>query len=56
MTGALADRLRDKAREYELSKLAAEDAGDQAAPMWATVAVALYEVAAAVDDDEELEL
>jgi hypothetical protein len=49
---ALAERLREKAREYELNKLAAEERHDPAAPVWATVAVTLYEVAQAVEDDE----
>lgn len=48
----VADRLRQKAAEYELNKLAAEDRGDLAAPMFATIAVALYEVAEALEDDE----
>ena len=52
MTG-LAERLREKAREYELNKLAAEDRHDPAAPQFATVAVALYEVAEALEDDDE---
>jgi hypothetical protein len=51
MTG-LAERLREKAREYELNKLAAEDRHDPAAPQFATVAVTLYEVANALEDDE----
>jgi hypothetical protein len=51
MTG-LAERLREKAREYELNKLAAEDRHDPAAPSFATVAVTLYEVADALEDDE----
>jgi len=51
---ALAERLREKAAEYELNKLAAEERDDELAQLWATVAVALYEVANAVDDEAML--
>lgn len=50
MDSGVADRLREKAREYELNKLAAEEsANTTAAISWAMVAVALYEVAAALE-------
>jgi hypothetical protein len=41
-----AERLREKAREYELNRLAAEERGDiTAALSFATVALVLYELA-----------
>jgi hypothetical protein len=40
-----AERLQEKAREYELNKLAAEERGDvHAALCFAAVAIALYEL------------
>ena len=41
-----AERLQEKAREYELNRLAAEERGDKAAALsFATVAIVLYELA-----------
>ena len=48
----VADRLRSKAREYELSKLAAEERGElDVAVSMATAAIVLFEVADAVEDE-----
>lgn len=49
-----ADRLRDKAKEYELNGLAALDLGNEVLALtWSQMAVVLYEVANALDPLEE---
>jgi hypothetical protein len=47
------ETLREKARGYELNALAAGDRGErEVALIWSSVAIALLEVAEAIEHDE----
>lgn len=50
----VAERLRGKAKDYELSKLAAQEQGNlDLTSAWAQMAIVLYEVANALVADSE---
>lgn len=52
MTSAAVDKLRDKARDYELNALARADSGDTAAAtQFTTIAIALFEVAEILEQE-----
>lgn len=55
MTAAeAAERLRRKAVDYDLSAVAAKDRGDAASAVsFSLIAIALYEVAECMDEEEE---
>lgn len=53
MATEAAEKLRERARDYELNAIAARERGNTTlATYWSLVAVALYEVAAALDADD----
>jgi len=52
---SVADLIREKAREHELNSASLEERGDSvSASIFAGVAIALYEVAEAIEAGEEL--